>query len=275
MTSARAFQFLDGSGELTRLHPGFPNRKDSLAGTQRPLLEGTCRRLGATSAPKPARGHGLRSAQLPRAPARTPPGGGGGAQPPGSMPACLLLLATLLVPVPLVPAPLVPAPPAGSSRYAVDCPQRCDAPCASGRRCPRTVLDDCGCCRVCAAERGHTCYRTVVGMDGAKCGPGLRCQFYSEEDAFGDEYGICKDCPFGTFGMDCRETCRCPLGVCDRVTGRCLQHPFLQQAAARSPDRGAPRAEPDAGSGDSNAMTQDLRSQHAARSPGTKWLEPR
>lgn len=103
------------------------------------------------------------------------------------MRACLLLLATLLV-----PAPLVPAAPAGSSRYAVDCPQRCDAPCASGMRCPRTVLDDCGCCRVCAAERGHTCYRTVVGMDGAKCGPGLRCQFYSEEDAFGDEYGICK-----------------------------------------------------------------------------------
>uniref|UniRef100_G1QG59 Uncharacterized protein n=1 Tax=Myotis lucifugus TaxID=59463 RepID=G1QG59_MYOLU len=80
------------------------------------------------------------------------------------------------------------------------------------------------------------------------------------------------DCPFGTFGMDCRETCRCPLGVCDRVTGRCLQHLFLQQAAARSPDRGAPGTEPDAGSGDGNAVTQDLRSQHAARSPGTKWF---
>lgn len=124
------------------------------------------------------------------------------------MRACLLLLATLLVPAPLVPAPLLPAPPARSSGYAVDCPQRCDAPCASGRRCPRTVLDDCGCCRVCAAERGHTCYRTVVGMDGAKCGPGLRCQFYSEEDAFGDEYGICKGkggppaapCPGGARG---------------------------------------------------------------------------
>ncbi|XP_014306363.2 endothelial cell-specific molecule 1-like, partial [Myotis lucifugus] len=72
--------------------------------------------------------------------------------------------------------------------------------------------------------------------------------------------------------MDCRETCRCPLGVCDRVTGRCLQHLFLQQAAARSPDRGAPGTEPDAGSGDGNAVTQDLRSQHAARSPGTKWF---
>lgn len=29
-------------------------------------------------------------------------------------------------------------------------------------------------------------------MDGVKCGPGLKCQFYSEEDDFGDEFGICK-----------------------------------------------------------------------------------
>lgn len=42
--------------------------------------------------------------------------------------------------------------------------------------------------------------------------------------------------------MDCREACRCPLGLCDRVTGRCLQLPFLQHAAARASDRGAPRA---------------------------------
>ncbi|KAK1345400.1 hypothetical protein QTO34_014112 [Cnephaeus nilssonii] len=152
-------------------------------------------------------------------------------------------------------------------------------------------------------RRGHTCYRTVVGMDGVKCGPGLRCQFHSEEDAFGDEYGVCRDCPFGTFGMDCRETCRCPLGVCDRVTGRCLPFPFssaqppgppteaLPAQVSRAVDTGGRQlvlhawgvmavpycagGRPDAGSGDGNAVTQDLRSQHAARSPGTKWLEPR
>ncbi|XP_047617646.1 endothelial cell-specific molecule 1 isoform X2 [Phacochoerus africanus] len=98
----------------------------------------------------------------------------------------LLLLATLLVPAHLAAA--------WSTKYAVDCPERCDTnECKSSLRCKRTVLDDCGCCRVCAAGLGETCYRTVSGMDGVKCGPGLRCQFYSEEDDFGDEFGICKE----------------------------------------------------------------------------------
>ncbi|XP_017512752.3 endothelial cell-specific molecule 1 isoform X2 [Manis javanica] len=98
----------------------------------------------------------------------------------------LLLLATLLVPAHLAAA--------WSTKYAVDCPERCDAnQCKGSLRCRRTVLDDCGCCRVCAAGLGETCYRTVSGMDGVKCGPGLRCQFYSEEDDFGDEFGICKE----------------------------------------------------------------------------------
>ncbi|XP_011378911.1 endothelial cell-specific molecule 1 isoform X2 [Pteropus vampyrus] len=98
----------------------------------------------------------------------------------------VLLLATLLVPAHLATA--------WSTKYAVDCPERCDSnECKSSLRCKRTVLDDCGCCRVCAAGLGETCYRTVSGMDGVKCGPGLRCQFYSEEDDFGDEFGICKE----------------------------------------------------------------------------------
>lgn len=80
-----------------------------------------------------------------------------------------------------------------SSKYAVDCPESCDSSeCKSTLHCKRTVLDDCGCCRVCPAALGETCYRTVSGMDGVKCGPGLKCQFYSEEDDFGDEFGICK-----------------------------------------------------------------------------------
>ncbi|XP_010003641.1 PREDICTED: endothelial cell-specific molecule 1 isoform X2 [Chaetura pelagica] len=83
---------------------------------------------------------------------------------------------------------------AWSAKYAVDCPEPCDShACKSTLRCKRTVLDDCGCCRVCAAALGETCYRTVSGMDGVKCGPGLKCQFYTEEDDFGDEFGICKE----------------------------------------------------------------------------------
>lgn len=69
---------------------------------------------------------------------------------------------------------------AWSAKYAVDCPEPCDSnACKSTLRCKRTVLDDCGCCRVCAAVLGETCYRTVSGMDGVKCGPGLKCQFYT------------------------------------------------------------------------------------------------
>ncbi|XP_025893647.1 endothelial cell-specific molecule 1 isoform X3 [Nothoprocta perdicaria] len=97
-----------------------------------------------------------------------------------------LVLTLLLLPV--------HAGTAWSAKYAVDCPEPCDSnACKSTLRCKRTVLDDCGCCRVCAAALGETCYRTVSGMDGVKCGPGLKCQFYTEEDDFGDEFGICKE----------------------------------------------------------------------------------
>lgn len=81
-------------------------------------------------------------------------------------------------------------------KYAVNCPDRCNAErCGGTQRCTRTVLDDCGCCQVCAAGRGEHCYRTVSGMHGVKCGPGLFCEFYKDEDDYGDEYGICKGMP--------------------------------------------------------------------------------
>lgn len=84
-------------------------------------------------------------------------------------------------------------------KYAVNCPDRCDAGrCGPTLGCARTVLDDCGCCRVCAAGRGEHCYRTVSGMHGVKCGPGLFCEFYKDEDDYGDEYGVCK----GTVSLD-------------------------------------------------------------------------
>ncbi|KAK5901024.1 hypothetical protein CgunFtcFv8_025935 [Champsocephalus gunnari] len=88
-------------------------------------------------------------------------------------------------------------------KYAVNCPDRCNTErCGATQRCARTVLDDCGCCQVCAAGRGEHCYRTVSGMHGVKCGPGLFCEFYKDEDDYGDEYGICKDCLYGTYGID-------------------------------------------------------------------------
>lgn len=125
----------------------------------------------------------------------------------------LLLLTTLLVPAHLATA--------WSTKYAVDCPERCDSNvCKSSLRCKRTVLDDCGCCRVCAAGLGETCYRTVSGMDGVKCGPGLRCQFYSEEDDFGDEFGICK----GNEWPPCFSPPRAHWGLSARVGS---DEPFL------------------------------------------------
>lgn len=109
-----------------------------------------------------------------------------------------------------------------------------------------------------------------------KCGPGLRCQFYSEEDDFGDEFGICKDCPFGTFGMECKETCDCQSGVCDRVTGKCLTFPFFQYSAATSSTRRfVSHTDHDMASGDGNSVTEEIVKKNAAQSPVMKWLNPR
>uniref|UniRef100_A0A3Q1FZL6 Endothelial cell-specific molecule 1 n=1 Tax=Acanthochromis polyacanthus TaxID=80966 RepID=A0A3Q1FZL6_9TELE len=134
-----------------------------------------------------------------------------------------------------------------SVKYAVNCPDRCNAErCGGTQRCTRTVLDDCGCCQVCAAGRGEHCYRTVSGMHGVKCGPGLFCEFYKDEDDYGDEYGICKDCPYGTYGVECRKTCNCKGGICDRETGACLTLTFFAKIASKL------KTEPQAGKQDSN-----------------------
>ncbi|XP_043929340.1 endothelial cell-specific molecule 1 [Protopterus annectens] len=167
-----------------------------------------------------------------------------------------------------------------SRKYAVDCPSRCDpGSCPSVLHCKRTVQDDCGCCKVCAAARGETCYRTVSGMDGVKCGPGLRCQFYKEEDDFGDEYGLCKDCPFGTYGMDCRETCMCPSGICNRENGKCIRFPFftLLDGNPESKHKSTPAAENEMASGDGNndIKTDVIKEQRTTSLPGPKWLTPR
>ncbi|CDQ85914.1 unnamed protein product [Oncorhynchus mykiss] len=144
-----------------------------------------------------------------------------------------------------------------SVKYAVNCPER------------RTVLDDCGCCQVCAADRGEHCYRTVSGMHGVKCGPGLFCEFYKDEDDYGDEYGICKDCMYGTYGVGCGKTCHCKAGgICDRETGACLTFKFFTKIASKLKTQ-HPNAGGEIGSGD------DSTSLNGERSTAPKWLTPR
>ncbi|KAM8961174.1 LOW QUALITY PROTEIN: endothelial cell-specific molecule 1 [Pelodytes ibericus] len=183
---------------------------------------------------------------------------------------CCIVVATLLINMHFGSA--------WKAQYAVDCPERCDShDCKSTMRCKRTVLDDCGCCRVCAAAVGETCYRTVSGMDGVKCGPGLKCQFFTEEDDFGDEFGICKECPYGTFGMECRRTCSCQSGICDRVTGKCLKFPFFQLTGGKSASKLRRVSHPDTemSSGDGNNLKEEFLKEKTVRSPGIKWLHPR
>ncbi|XP_074138617.1 endothelial cell-specific molecule 1 [Sminthopsis crassicaudata] len=161
-----------------------------------------------------------------------------------------------------------------SNRYAVDCPAHCDPnQCKSSQQCKQTVLDDCGCCRVCAASLGQTCYRTVSGMDGAKCGPGLYCHFSNQEDAFGEEYGICKDCPYGTFGMGCIQTCACSSGICDKVNGKCIKFSFFPSKFSKK--RFISSSDHDMASGDGNAVKEQFVKNNAAHPPVTKWLKPR
>ncbi|OCT98730.1 endothelial cell-specific molecule 1 [Xenopus laevis] len=183
---------------------------------------------------------------------------------------CCLIVAALLINVHLGAA--------RRAQYAVDCPDRCDShDCRSTTRCKRTLLDDCGCCRVCAAAAGETCYRTVSGMDGVKCGPGLRCQFFTEEDDFGDEFGICRDCPYGTYGIECRRTCNCQSGICDRVTGKCLKFPFFQLTGGKTANkrRVASSSDPDMPSGDGHNDREENVKEKNGHSSGIKWLHPR
>ncbi|XP_068430676.1 endothelial cell-specific molecule 1 [Clinocottus analis] len=157
-------------------------------------------------------------------------------------------------------------------KYAVNCPEQCNAQrCGGTQRCTRTVLDDCGCCQVCAAARGEHCYRTVSGMHGVKCGPGLFCEFYKDEDDYGDEYGICKDCLYGTYGIECRKTCNCKGGICDRETGACLTLRFFAKIAGKL--KTDPQEAAELGSGEVSAAQSTER--HPDTSTAEKRLIPR
>ncbi|ETE72814.1 Endothelial cell-specific molecule 1, partial [Ophiophagus hannah] len=159
-----------------------------------------------------------------------------------------------------------------SAKYAVDCPESCDSSeCKNPQHCKRTVLDDCGCCRVCAAALGETCYRTVAGMDGVKCGPGLKCQFFSEEDDFGDEFGICKvkidrnlRCLFG----DIPQIALNPLSVGPDIWDLNIAEDHLIKKFLLS-------FKNDMGSGDGNSVEEDFMKEKDIHSPIMKWLNPR
>ncbi|KAL7844160.1 hypothetical protein SRHO_G00226990 [Serrasalmus rhombeus] len=161
-----------------------------------------------------------------------------------------------------------------SAKYATSCPERCRADLCGTTvaRCAFTVLDDCGCCRVCAARRGEACYRTVSGMHGVKCGPGLYCHFYKDEDEYGEEYGVCRDCTYGTYGIECRKTCNCKGGgLCDRETGACLSFKFFTKLTNKL--KAHEGNEVASGDGDSsNSSSTDAG--HTERPPAPK-LAPR
>ncbi|KAF7670467.1 hypothetical protein LDENG_00124790 [Lucifuga dentata] len=149
-------------------------------------------------------------------------------------------------------------------KYAVNCPDKCNVEqCGGTQQCTRTVLDDCGCCQVCAAGKGDHCYRTVYGMHGVKCGPGLLCEFYKDEDDYGDEYGICKECMYGTYGVGCRKTCNCKEGICDRETGACVPLTFF----AKIPSKFKANIEAGADVGSGEIQNPD----HTDRSTAPKW----
>lgn len=47
-------------------------------------------------------------------------------------------------------------------------------------------------------------------------------------------FPLSSDCPFGTFGMECKQICSCQSGICDRVTGKCLKFPFFQHSVTKA-----------------------------------------
>lgn len=41
------------------------------------------------------------------------------------------------------------------------------------------------------------------------------------------------DCLYGTYGVECRKTCNCKGGICDRETGACLTLKFFAKIASK------------------------------------------
>lgn len=46
-------------------------------------------------------------------------------------------------------------------------------------------------------------------------------------------FSVFADCLYGTYGMECRRTCNCKGGICDRETGACLTLKFFAKIAGK------------------------------------------
>ncbi|CAJ0943012.1 unnamed protein product [Ranitomeya imitator] len=82
-----------------------------------------------------------------------------------------------------------------------------------------------------------------------------------------------EECSYGSYGMDCRGTCNCPSGICDRVTGKCMKFPFFQLTEAKPPNKRRPSSssELEMASGDGNSVKDKEKGSRS----GIKWLNPR
>lgn len=72
-----------------------------------------------------------------------------------------------------------------------------------------------------------------------------RCSLISENSQ-NKMFASFADCPFGTYGVECRKTCNCKGGICDRETGTCLTLKFFAKIASKL------KSEPQAGKSDGN-----------------------
>lgn len=60
----------------------------------------------------------------------------------------------------------------------------------------------------------------------------IRCFFFKECVCLKNVF-LLLDCLYGTYGVECRKTCNCKGGICDRETGACLTLPFFAKIASK------------------------------------------
>lgn len=62
---------------------------------------------------------------------------------------------------------------------------------------------------------------------------GLSYTYLSGVSSLKNNVFLLLDCPYGTYGVECRKTCNCKGGICDRETGACLTLPFFAKIASK------------------------------------------
>lgn len=60
--------------------------------------------------------------------------------------------------------------------------------------------------------------------------PALFCQ---ADHTLKRMFSFFADCLYGTYGVECRKTCNCKGGICDRETGACLTLKFFAKIASK------------------------------------------